>query len=60
IWDVLQHAAEAELIVAQAIVDSNGVTISSADLTTCYDERGVKYELPNYVLSDPTNLIEGS
>jgi len=26
-------------------------------MTVCYDERGSKYELPNYVLSDPQNLV---
>ncbi|KAJ6753877.1 BINDING PROTEIN putative-RELATED [Salix purpurea] len=50
IWDALQAAAEAELSLAQAIVDSAGVIIQNADLTVCYDERGAKYELPKYVL----------
>lgn len=25
-------------------------------MTICYDERGEKYELPKYVLSNPSNL----
>ncbi|CAI0560694.1 unnamed protein product [Linum tenue] len=57
IWDALRVAAEAELSLAQAIVDSAGVIVQSEDLTICYDERGAKYELPKYVLSEPTNLI---
>ncbi|KAJ0977383.1 hypothetical protein J5N97_012857 [Dioscorea zingiberensis] len=57
IWDALRAAAEAELSLAQTIVDSAGIIVTSADMTTCYDERGAKYELPNYVLSEPTNLI---
>ncbi|ONK68451.1 uncharacterized protein A4U43_C05F11670 [Asparagus officinalis] len=57
IWDALRAAVEADLNLAQAIVDSAGVIIASADMTTCYDERGAKYELPKYVLSEPTNLI---
>ncbi|KAH9723243.1 mutator transposase mudra protein [Citrus sinensis] len=57
IWDALRAAAEADLSLAQAIVDSAGVIVQSADLTICYDERGAKYELPKYVLSEPTNLI---
>ncbi|XP_022984742.1 ubiquitin domain-containing protein 2-like [Cucurbita maxima] len=60
IWDALRAAAEAELSLAQAIIDSAGVIIQNADLTICYDERGTKYELPNYVLSEPTNLIRDS
>nr|XP_043624986.1 ubiquitin domain-containing protein 1-like [Erigeron canadensis] len=60
IWDALQAAAEADLTLAQAIVDSAGVIVQKADLTVCYDERGAKYELPKYVLSAPTNLIRDS
>ncbi|KAG2681639.1 hypothetical protein I3843_11G154400 [Carya illinoinensis] len=58
IWDALRAAAETDLTLAQAIVDSAGIIIQSADLTICYDERGAKYELPKYVLSEPTNLIQ--
>ncbi|KAK8493647.1 hypothetical protein V6N13_121517 [Hibiscus sabdariffa] len=60
IWDALQAAAEADLNLAQVIVDSAGVIVQNADLTICYDERGAKYELPKYVLSEPTNLIRDS
>ncbi|KMZ71664.1 Ubiquitin domain-containing protein [Zostera marina] len=60
IWDALQAAAEAELTLAQVIVESAGVIVTSSDMTTCYDERGAKYELPKYVLSEPSNLIENS
>ncbi|XVF40275.1 hypothetical protein PTKIN_Ptkin01aG0099200 [Pterospermum kingtungense] len=56
-WDALRAAAEAELVLAQAIVDSAGVIVQNDDLTICYDERGAKYELPKYVLSEPINLI---
>lgn len=58
IWDALRAAAEADLKLAQTIVESAGVIVHSADLTLCYDERGAKYELPKYVLCDPTNLIQ--
>jgi hypothetical protein len=43
IWDALRAAAEAELILAQTIVDSAGVIVQSADLTICYDERGPSF-----------------
>ncbi|GFP90211.1 peroxisome biogenesis protein 22 [Phtheirospermum japonicum] len=46
-------AAEAELTLVQAIVDSAGFIIQNPELTICYDERGAKYELPKYVLSEP-------
>ncbi|XP_078428311.1 uncharacterized protein LOC144700714 [Wolffia australiana] len=61
IWDALRAAADAtDLSLAQAIIDSAGIIIASGDLTTCYDERGAKYELPKYVLSEPVNLIRES
>ncbi|RLN29003.1 ubiquitin domain containing 1 [Panicum miliaceum] len=57
IWDALKVAAESDLALAQTIVDSAGIIVSNPDMTLCYDERGAKYELPKYVLSEPTNLI---
>ncbi|KAD4982473.1 hypothetical protein E3N88_19144 [Mikania micrantha] len=60
IWDALQAAAEADITLAQAIIDSAGIIVQKADLTVCYDERGAKYELPKYVLSAPTNLTRDS
>ncbi|XP_052203705.1 uncharacterized protein LOC127808978 isoform X1 [Diospyros lotus] len=60
IWDALRAAAEADLTLARAIVDSAGVIVQAPDLTVCYDERGAKYELPKYVLSEPTNLMRDS
>ncbi|KAG0491794.1 hypothetical protein HPP92_005192 [Vanilla planifolia] len=60
IWDALRAAAESDISLGQAIIDSAGIILSNADMTTCYDERGVKYELPKYVLSEPTNLNRDS
>ena len=40
LWDALRAAAEADISLAQAIVDSAGVIVQNNDLTTCYDERG--------------------
>lgn len=60
IWDALRAASEADVALAQAIVESAGVIVSNADLTLCYDERGAKYELPKYVLSEPANLVQDS
>ncbi|CAL4947593.1 unnamed protein product [Urochloa decumbens] len=57
IWDALRAAADSDLALAQTIVDSAGIIVSNSDMTLCYDERGAKYELPKYVLSEPTNLI---
>eukprot|EP00271_Cylindrocystis_brebissonii_P017648 TRINITY_DN4658_c2_g2_i2.p1 TRINITY_DN4658_c2_g2~~TRINITY_DN4658_c2_g2_i2.p1 ORF type:complete len:120 (-),score=27.75 TRINITY_DN4658_c2_g2_i2:1010-1369(-) len=56
IWDALRAAVEADLTLAQAIVDGAGIIVTSDDLSTCYDERGAKYDLPEFVLSDPSNV----
>lgn len=45
IWDALRAAAEADVSLAQAIVESAGVIVSNADLTLCYDERGLIFHL---------------
>ncbi|EPS62363.1 hypothetical protein M569_12428, partial [Genlisea aurea] len=56
IWDALRAAAEGDPTQAHTVLDSAGITVHRADLSVCYDRAGVRYELPNYVLSDPTNL----
>ncbi|CAA0815887.1 Ubiquitin domain-containing protein [Striga hermonthica] len=58
IWDALRAAAESDITLAQEIVDSAGILVHNADLTVCFDERGARYELPKYVLSEPKNLIK--
>ncbi|CAA2953447.1 ubiquitin domain-containing protein 1-like [Olea europaea var. sylvestris] len=60
IWDALRAAAEADPSLAQTIVNDARITVQNADLTICYDERGARYELPKYVLSEPKNLIRDS
>ncbi|CAK0783193.1 hypothetical protein CVIRNUC_006392 [Coccomyxa viridis] len=56
IWDALKAAAASDLGTAAVILDSAGIVVSVEDMTVCYDERGAKYELPKYVLSEPSNL----
>ncbi|KAL8507646.1 hypothetical protein ACS0TY_018258 [Phlomoides rotata] len=58
IWDALRAAAEADPTLAQAIVESAGILLHNPDMTLCFDERGARYELPKYVLSEPGNLIQ--
>ncbi|KAG4417351.1 hypothetical protein IFR04_009492 [Cadophora malorum] len=47
------------LATAQAILRAAGVTIPSGDLTAAvYDANGARYELPEYIVCDPTNIVE--
>ncbi|DBB11354.1 TPA: hypothetical protein ACH3X3_006776 [Trebouxia sp. C0006] len=57
IWDALKAACEADLQTASLIVNSAGIIVTVQDMSTCFDERGSKYELPKYVLSNPANLV---
>ena len=43
---------------AQSIVDAAGITVPTGDLKNgAYDEAGNLYQLPEYVISDPENII---
>jgi len=58
-WETLKAVAETgDDELRNSIVQSAGITVPNGDLTECYDELGYKYELPNYILTDPTNLIQ--
>lgn len=57
IWDALKAACDADLETARAILQGAGVIVAAADMSICYDERGSKYELPRFVISDPSNLV---
>ncbi|CAH1783559.1 unnamed protein product [Owenia fusiformis] len=62
IWDALKAAAYAletgDHTLAQAIVDGANIALPNGNLMDCYDELGNRYQLPVYVLSSPTNLID--
>ncbi|ESO87853.1 hypothetical protein LOTGIDRAFT_219753 [Lottia gigantea] len=62
IWDALKAAAYAletgDHAMAQAIVDGANISLPHGTLMDCYDELGNRYQLPVYVLSAPTNLID--
>lgn len=61
IWDALKAASEANIETARLILESAGVNVVSEDMTICYDERGQKYMIPKYAISDPSNIArEGS
>ncbi|TPX34161.1 hypothetical protein SmJEL517_g03090 [Synchytrium microbalum] len=59
IWQALRAAAEASnLELAQAIVDSASISVPSGSLEDgAYDELGNLYVIPNYCITDPTNLL---
>jgi hypothetical protein len=61
IWNALKAICNAidtnqNYELAQVIVDSVQIIIPNGSLTDCYDELGNHYQLPNYVITKPTNL----
>jgi hypothetical protein len=60
-WNSLRVAVELshqnDLSTAQAVLDSAGITIPTGDLGQgCYDERGHRFVVPEFVLSEPSNI----
>lgn len=50
-----------DLETAQGIIDAAGVTLPRGDLISgAYDEVGNFYQMPEPIVSDPTNVISGS
>ncbi|KAJ2076454.1 Ubiquitin domain-containing protein 2 [Coemansia sp. RSA 988] len=62
IWQALRVACESEdLEFAYAILDSVGISVpSGCILDGVYDERGARYDIPQYCLSAPVNLVEST
>jgi len=62
IWDILRLAVETmengDLPSAQEIINASGITIPTGNLIHgAYDELGTRYELPEYCVSIPRNMI---
>ena len=58
IWDALKVAVNADDVQsAKLILEAADVIVAEPDLSVCYDQKGRKYELPVYVLSEPINLV---
>ncbi|KAI9722782.1 MAG: hypothetical protein M1828_004478 [Chrysothrix sp. TS-e1954] len=52
---------EGDLKGAQAVLDAAGLTVPTGRLSDgVWDDRGVLYKLPRWVVSDPLNVVEGS
>ena len=61
IWSALQTVvglmADGEVVTAQGIIDASGVTLPTGDLINgAYDEVGNFYQMPEHIVSDPTNM----
>lgn len=65
IWATLKVVigllAEGEIQNAQGILDASAVTVPTGDLMNgAYDEVGNFYQMPEYIISDPNNVLPGS
>jgi hypothetical protein len=57
IWDALRAACAADASLAKVLLDAAEVKVTRPDMSVCYDARGFRYELPQYVVADPSNLL---
>jgi Ubiquitin-binding domain len=62
-WNSIRVAVELshqnDLPTAQAVLDSAGITIPSGDLGLgCYDELGHRFVVPEFALSEPSNILD--
>eukprot|EP01006_Ploeotia_vitrea_P047130 TRINITY_DN67094_c9_g1_i1.p1 TRINITY_DN67094_c9_g1~~TRINITY_DN67094_c9_g1_i1.p1 ORF type:complete len:146 (-),score=24.21 TRINITY_DN67094_c9_g1_i1:180-617(-) len=57
IWTNLQAAVEQPDMRA-IILESSGIIMPSKNWREIYDSTGYRYELPPYIVSDPTNVVE--
>lgn len=47
-----------DLETAQGIIDAAGINVPSGDIAKgAYDERGLRYEVPDYCFGDPVNVV---
>jgi hypothetical protein len=59
-WDAIKVACESDdMDTARLILETAGIIVARHDMTVMYDERGAKYDLPKYVLSEPSNMLRG-
>ncbi|KIY94710.1 Ubiquitin domain-containing protein 1 [Monoraphidium neglectum] len=56
IWDALKAACASDPEMAKVLLDAAEVKVMKADMSVSYDARGFRYELPPFVLADPSNL----
>ena len=62
IWAALKMAAETmlrphgDLALCYAVIESADVIVAKPDMTVCYDTMGAKYDIPKWVLRDPSNV----
>ncbi|UJR22397.1 hypothetical protein I4U23_025458 [Adineta vaga] len=63
IWDALRGACFAveqnDIDLAQSIINCANISLPHGTLLDCYDELGTRYQIPVYILSAPTNVIDG-
>jgi len=57
IWDALKAAATSDdPALSKAVLEAAEVKVMRPDMSVSYDPRGFRYELPPFVLADPSNL----
>lgn len=59
-WQAIRSAADAllenDVSLANAILVASSITTPNGSLEVCYDERGYQYKVPQYCVSNPSEL----
>ena len=58
VWLLLRQAVEADHLSAAMILQTGHVAVQNASMALCLDNRGTRYELPPFVLTDPMQFSE--
>nr|GEZ29543.1 hypothetical protein [Tanacetum cinerariifolium] len=56
VWEAIRAATEVDLRNAQKIIEANNIRLWKQDMSICYDDDGTRYDLPLFILSEPTNM----
>mmetsp|Transcript_13955 Transcript_13955/g.39511 ORF Transcript_13955/g.39511 Transcript_13955/m.39511 type:complete len:132 (-) Transcript_13955:21-416(-) len=60
VWDTLKGAVAADHDITKILLEAAELIVTRDDMTEIYDPTGNRYELPPFVLSEPTNLVNSS
>lgn len=59
VWSLLKAAVEADAETAKMILQAREIRIENESMTVCYDPHGTRYDIPVYILNDPTKFTTG-
>jgi hypothetical protein len=59
VWNALKASIDTDMATAKMLLDSAHVTMENDTISVCWDRRGIKYEIPTFVINDPVSFTSG-